>query len=345
MNEDHSYALLQAIFRIADDAIITVDDKQNILMFNLGAERIFGYCSEEIVGSPLDLLLPERFRKNHQSYVSEFAESGVDARHMNGRPDIYGRRKDGSEFPAEASISTVVVAKKRFFTAVVRDVSERREQEELRNASLREKEILLQEVHHRVKNNLQTICSLLSLQADAVDHPAVSDAFNEAQNRVRSIALIHERLYRAGDFGKIDFASYADELSKSLLISFQAGQRVQFEIAAGELTLPMDKSIPCGLILNELLTNSLKHAFPNNRAGSINVTLSTHGDNLYVLEYADDGVGLPEDFDMLRCSTLGMQLVVNLTGQLLGNVDLNTSSPGFSVRIEFPHSQQVEISK
>lgn len=331
-------ALLRAIVHSTEDALITVDGSQNIVLFNRGAERIFGYDQDYVLGKPLNILIPERFRSEHSAHVSRFGESRTDARYMDGRSEIFGLRKSGDEFPAEASILHLTFERQPFFAAVVRDLTNSKRNERALQKSLDEKNVLLQEVHHRVKNNLQTIQSLLSLQSEALDNPDIAQAFLEAQNRVRSIALVHERLYRAGDFSKVDFSEYVKDLSRNLLATFRLSDRVTVDTKGVDAALPIEKSIPCGLILNELLTNAFKHAFPGSRRGTVRVAVKHLDKERSMLEVRDDGAGLSPEFDVLHANTLGIQLIINLAGQLKGEIDFANEPGGLAVRIEFPRA-------
>jgi two-component sensor histidine kinase/CheY-like chemotaxis protein len=223
------------------------------------------------------------------------------------------------------------------------EVAERRAVEKALRTSLAEKEVLLKEVHHRVKNNLQIVSSLLSLQALKFDD-ALSAAFMDSQARVRAMALVHEKLYRSGDLSRIYFPDYLRQLSTFLLQAYRPkGKAVDSDIQCHDLCLPVDFAIPCGLIVNELFTNSLKHAFPGRSSGTIRLRASQEGSQAHLV-VEDDGVGFPPDFVVEQAESLGLQLVTNLTHQLSGTltVDSDPSGSRFTLRFPVPADQPAE---
>ncbi|MGJ7581590.1 AAA family ATPase [Variovorax sp. RHLX14] len=191
----------------------------------------------------------------------------------------------------------------------------------MENASLGEKESLLQEVHHRVKNNLQLISSLLNLQASRIADPAVAELFADSRNRVRSMALVHENLYRAGNFARVPMAAHIGNLCTQLARAYGTDERkVQLTSTVQDIQLGLSRAVSCGLIVNELVSNALKHAFPGERSGEIRIALHTTAAGRHVLSVADDGVGLPSDIDVSQADSLGLQLVDDLTQQIHGEL-------------------------
>jgi PAS domain S-box-containing protein len=313
------------IIQISEDAIITLDESLAITLFNKGAETIFRYSWQEVVGKKIDLLLP-----------GNFAEAlHVDAS-ASGQGIIRGQRSDGAQFPAEVSVAKFDMAGEHVLTVRVRDVTERVEHEERIRKSLEEKEVLLKEIHHRVKNNLQVVSSLLSLEAGSPRVAAAKELFLESQNRVASMALIHEKLYQSNDFSNIDFGDYITSLTQILLDSYAMNPSQIQLVLDVDLKMDIHKAVPCGLIVNELLSNSLKHAFPDGRSGLIVLRLN-EVDGRRLLHYADNGVGLPDDFDYRKTQSLGFQLVTTLTSQLGGKLR-RLPPPGAGFEIDFPAS-------
>ena len=210
-----------------------------------------------------------------------------------------------------------------YLQGVSRDVTEQAEANLAVRSSLRDKEAMLKEIHHRVKNNLQVISSLLSLQAARATHPISRDVLIESQNRVRAMALVHESLYRSEDLAQVDVSRYLGELCGYLFRGYGVdSQRIRLELEVDPVTFPLDKTIPCGLIVNEIVSNSLKYAFPDDRPGCVRVSLRA-SDGLINLTLSDDGIGLPAGLDVENIPSLGLQLVTILTEQLGGRLAMD----------------------
>jgi PAS domain S-box-containing protein len=330
--------LFTRILDLAEDAIISVDENQTIVQYNQGAEKIFGYSAQEALGKPLDVLLPLRLMDRHGHYLQFFAESSSAARGMAQRREVIGRRKDGTEFPAEGSISKVSLRGETIFTVILRDVTQHALAESLLKASLREKEVLLKEVHHRVKNNLQVVSSLLGLQARSIADPLTRKKFEESQNRIQSMALLHERLYQSEDLARIDFADYLSQLANQLLVFYGAGTRIRLHTNLEPMRVDMDTAVPCGLIVNELVSNSLKYGFPAGRSGDVRLELQRLLPGKATLVVADNGTGLPPELDLLTVRSLGLRLVRTLGEQLGATVHLD-GKHGTVFAIHFPFQE------
>jgi PAS domain S-box-containing protein len=216
--------------------------------------------------------------------------------------------------------------------ALQAEVAERNRVEQQMMSSLQEKEVLLKEIHHRVKNNLQIISSLLSLQTETVGREYAA-LFRESQDRIRSMALIHEKLYQSKSLSHIDYREYVRSLAAYLARSYVTGPGIGLAVDIDGIALDIDKAIPCGLIINELVSNSLKYAFPEGRQGDVRIALSRDGDG-YTLVVADSGVGLPPGLDFRNTPSLGLQLVNTLVGQLEGTIELLPGA-GTTFRITF----------
>jgi two-component sensor histidine kinase len=205
-------------------------------------------------------------------------------------------------------------------------VAELERVEETFKASLRQQEILLREVHHRIKNNLQIISSLLDIQASSVEDPHVVEMFMDIQNRVISMALIHETLYQSGDLRVVNFGVYVRTLAEQIFRSYNVlPHRIALQIRADEVMLDTNQAIPCGLILNELLSNCLKHAFPDERGGEIHIELQSNAAPQVTLIVRDTGIGFPAGVEPRHPETLGLQLVYSLTEQLGATLDTESN--------------------
>ncbi len=225
----------------------------------------------------------------------------------------------------------------RELEAVNQSLEERVEERTRRlQASVREKEILIQEIHHRVKNNMQIISSLVNLQADRIRDSEMKDMFLVTKDRIRSMALVHEKIYRSKDFARIDFVDYVRNLVTQIFRSYGVpGDTVRSDVEGDPVYLNISTAVPCSLIVNELVSNALKHAFPGNRPGLLTVRVSSLDDARFSLDIADDGVGLPEGFDLAKTDSLGLQIVSLLVDQLEGSLEVdgrNGARFGFTFR-------------
>ena len=313
----------RAVLEAAPDAMIIVDRDGTMILVNSQTERLFGYRRQELIGQKVEMLVPAQFRARHATHRAGYL-TDAQVREMGSGLELFARRKDGTEFPAEISLSPLQTDAGVRVISAIRDVSERREAQQ--------KSLLLKEIHHRVKNNLQIISSLLRLHAERTQSAEARTAFEDAQQRVRAIALLHERLHELRVSGAFDFDAYARSIVES--IARVAGVELEDQIAPVQLSL--DEALPLGLILNELVTNALKHAFSERvddaRARRVTVTVRRAGDSVE-LEVGDNGRG----FDgRERDGSLGLQLVRTLTRQLRGEVTF-ASDGGARVRVTFPH--------
>jgi two-component sensor histidine kinase len=238
-------------------------------------------------------------------------------------------RKDGSCFFASGVLTAIrdETGELRGFAKIMRDTTERRESEEQIRTALRDKEVLLKEIHHRIKNNLQVIASLLGLQAGHLRGLADSKAraiIGEMENRIRTIARIHEMLYGSPDLARIEFAAYAKKMSKDLFAFYSVpAEQIHLKTDLHTESLTIGQAVPCGLILNELITNSLKHAYPKNRKGTIAISFRCADDECN-LDVSDDGIGLPENVDPQSATSMGLQLVRLIVEQLQGTMSVTT---------------------
>ena len=318
---------------VRDYAILMLDPGGRIISWNPGAERIKGYQKDEIVGRHFSCFYPK------EDIEAGKPERALEIALSEGRFQEEGwrLRKDGSRFWASVLITALRDERGnlRGFSKVTRDITEPKLAEDRIKASLEEKEILLREIHHRVKNNMQVVISLLSLQSEKIKDQQYVDMLKESQDRIKSMALIHEKLYQSEDFANIDFDGYVKALVNSLFISQGVNpDKISLKMEIANISLGLDYAIPCGLIINELVSNSLKYAFPDEREGEIRIGLQKTGENEVELTVSDNGIGIPAELDFGTIESLGLDLVKVLTEhQLGGKIELNRAGgSSFSIR-------------
>ncbi len=333
-----SEARYRQLVENANEAIVVAQD--GLLKFvNRMAVEMTGYAEPELTSRPFsEFIHPDDRAKVTENYRKRLAGETAEPRYVF-------RLRPGGGGVRWVEIGAVVIdwegrpATLNFLT----DITDRHQAEETIRASLREKEVMLREIHHRVKNNLQVISSLFSLQAGHVNDAETRRIFREGQARVRSMALIHDKLYRSGDLSKIDFGDYLQSLSAHLFQALAADAgRIRLEMQLPEVFLDINAAVPCGLLANELVTNALEHAFPEGRRGVIRIGLRRPADGGVELCVADDGVGFPEGLDFRRTESLGLQIVNLLVGQLEGTIELDPEN-GTSFTVRFQDSKFVPL--
>ncbi|MCU1229418.1 MAG: signal transduction histidine kinase [Acidobacteria bacterium] len=329
-------ARFRALLESAPDGIVVVDATGTIVIVNSQTERLFNYTREELIGHPIEMLVPQRYRGAHVGDRDAYT-ADPKLRPMGAGRALTGLTKEGIEFPVEISLSPLVTDQGRLVMSIIRDITERRRAEEIIQTSLREKEALLKEIHHRVKNNLQVTSSLLRLQAAAIGDERVRAMFEETENRIRSMALVHEKLYQSTNLSRIDFGDYIRTLGELLFRGSAIDpDNVVLEVGGAKIFLSIETAVPCGLIVNELLSNSLKHAFPDGRRGTISVRLRDEPDGQVGVDVRDDGIGLPRALEIERTETLGLRLVAGLVQQIDGKLTIERGESGAAFSMVFP---------
>ena len=319
------------------DVIYTLDQELNYTSINPAGERFYGMTKEELIGKNLETIIAPRLSamgmENSREMRREKIEQGGITTYQ-----LDMKLADGSDGIVE------VVS---WFTydnnnqpngtqGILRDITERILSEEKVKASLQEKEILLKEIHHRVKNNLQVISSLLYLQSRKSRDENVQTMFLESQNRIASMALIHEKLYQSTDLAHLSFVEYVRDMAGPLFHAYGVEHaQVTLAVEDNGLALDINNAVPCGLIINEIVSNSLKYAFPDQRAGKISITLSLESDERFNLTLSDDGAGLPADFQQRSAASLGSKLIERLVEQIHGKVERSSSAQGTRYVISF----------
>ncbi len=315
-------------------ASIALYQGEEVLYINPTAAKLIGYTTEELSRMSF-------WGCVHDDFKEMVRERGLARMRGESVPSQYECKfvsKDGKELWGIVSVGSIEFKGKPAGIVTLVDTTDAKLAEEKMRSSLAEKEILLKEVHHRVKNNLQIVSSLLDLQSDYIEDEKSRNIFQDSQNRIRSMALIHQKLYQSESLAFIDLREYIEDLANHLFsTTVHDPDLIHLNVDMGDISLGMDEAIPCGLIINELISNSLKHAFPDNRGGEIMIRGRVE-DGWIVLTLSDTGVGLPTGLDFRNTETLGLQLVTTLVKQLRGRIDINNEQGGTVVSITFPGS-------
>ncbi|BAY10495.1 signal transduction histidine kinase [Calothrix sp. NIES-2098] len=305
------------------------------LLVNQRLCDIVGYTSQELkLRTFQDITYPDDMEASlkyvEQVLIGDIPTFSLEKRYL---------RKDGSIVWINVTVSLVRESSgtPKYFIAVIEDISDRKRSAEQIQASLREKEVLLKEIYHRVKNNFQVISSLLNLQSEYIKDKQDMEIFQQSQMRIASMALVHEKMYQSRDLSRINFGEYVQDLVASLLTSYEVSEdAIALNINIDEqILLGLDTAIPCGLIIHELVSNSLKYAFPLGRKGEISIAIRKMLENKILLTVRDNGIGLPANFNFTNTASLGWQLVDALASQLVGDINIHSAS-GVEFQISFP---------
>lgn len=322
-----SQEMINLAVEAAPNGMVMTDKSGKITLVNSMIETMFGYSREELIGANVDMLVPERFRGHHPAVRQAYTREPVSRAMGQGR-DLYALTRGGAEFPVEIGLNPLHTAQGVMVLASVVDITERKQQEESLRSALLAKETLLSEIHHRVKNNLQIIDSLIGMQMDQVAGEQARSALMDSQNRVKAISLVHQILYQSRDFGRIDASEFIASLTHNLVQSYGVdGACIDLQLDLDPLFLSMDRSLPLGLIVNELVSNALKHAFPDNRTGTLTIALKLIDDSSAILSVTDTGVGLPPGKGVGDGETLGLQLMEALALQIEAQLEVTARNP------------------
>ncbi|OGO75056.1 MAG: hypothetical protein A2203_11865 [Chromatiales bacterium RIFOXYA1_FULL_46_5] len=320
------------VFDSTADGLVSIDSQGLITLANTRALQMFGYEAGQLTGLPIEILLPDRYQQHHPKLRQGFMLAPT-TRPMGQHRELYAKRQDNSEFPVEIGLTYLEGDKKAAVLATITDVSAAKAaQQNLQSiidektALLAERTLLLNEVHHRVKNNLQIVSSLLSLRSRGAT-PELKQVLLESQLRVRTMALTHQLLYEKRDFSSVPLATYLRQLCQLVRQTLTNAGFISFDFAAMDerIVLALEQAIPCGLLATEILTNSIKHAFPDQQKGKVTLALTQTGTGI-TLDISDNGIGLPLSIELGQGNSLGMQLIPAFIAQLGAQIELNRSA-------------------
>lgn len=332
LREQEEY--LRTVINSAPNIIYVKDWEGKFKLVNGAASEYYSMKPSEILGKTEAELGKE---KDIQKIIEEDREVMNTFEPLIIPEEKFEDEKTGNEkWMQIIKVPLKVKDEKKQVLCILTDITARKMAEENIRTSLKEKELLLQEIHHRVKNNLQIIVSLLKLQSRYISDKRDLEIFNKSRARVETMALIHEKLYRSANLENIHVGNYLCDLTSQILKAYGADStKVNLEVKSDDVRVGIDTAIPCGLIVNELVSNSLKHAFRINQKGSIEINVNREDCNI-TLNFKDNGVGLPKHFSLEETKSLGLQLVSTLVKQLDGTIDIDSSSNGITYKMRFP---------
>lgn len=315
--------MLSCILETINEGILVLDPDFHYTYWNREMEILSKTSRDQVVGSGKKAW--ELFPHLREEGVVKLMRQAMRGKSISRDCIPFRLRDNSSGFTSEAYMPLKTPdGGVRGVVGVIRNITQQKKAEAVLKNSLREKEVLLQEIHHRVKNNMQIMTSLLRLQASNIEDVGVQEMFAESRNRIHSMALIHEKLYKSMDFTHINYARYVQTLVSHLFATYNVNRKdVELKLSLDDIFLNINSAIPCGLLINELVSNSLKHAFPGGRKGEIRVALHQSKAGNVNLVVGDTGVGFPKDVQWEAPNSLGMQIILDLIRQLDAAVEFN----------------------
>lgn len=322
------------LYDFAPVGYITLDEKGIISRINLTGAEILGKPRKYLLKQPLIRFIVPSYKKTFLNHLQE-----VKKNHINHKCSVELITREGITFFVSLDTTAFFNEEDDFkgFRTILVNINESKKMEMEMEKSLKEKELLLKEIHHRVKNNLQVISSLLNLQSEYIKDKTDQELFRESQTRAKSMALIHERLYQSDDLRRIDFAEYTESLVHDLYRTYGANSKLRLNMDLEPVMVDINTAIPCGLVVNELVSNVMKHAFPKGVGGDLNIRFYSQDKNL-ILIVQDNGIGFPKDIDFRNTKSLGLKLVNTLINQIDGEIGLILDN-GTEFKITFPETK------
>ena len=321
------------LYDFAPVGYFTVKEKGIIAQANLTGAALLGIDRASLIGKPLTRFVSMEDQDTFYLHRLQVLKK-------NGNHTCEIKMMNYNKTPFYARLESIVVQGEDETAAKLRtaitDITDRKMIDQQLQASLKEKEVLLQEVHHRIKNNMQVMISMINLQCEKIEDKQICDELNKIVDRINSMVLVHDQLYKSKDFLKVDINKYIHRIAQNLFVSHGVDTaKISLKIGKSDISLSLDSAISCGLIITELITNSLKYAFPKNRKGEIRVEFGYLGDGQLEMRMSDDGVGMPAYFDFRDSDTLGVKIANALAEHQLGGTITLDSTNGTKFFIRF----------
>lgn len=333
---DESESKYRSLFEMSDDAILVIENEK-FVDCNRAVVKMLGYKNKkELLNTHPSELSPLKQPDGRLSYEKAGVMMALALKNGSHHFEWIHTKANGENFPVEVWLSSLKFKGKILINTIWRDLTEKKKAENLILKSIVEKEILLKEIHHRVKNNLQIICSLLNLQSANIENEQLKQILLQSKYRIESMAKIHEMLYQTGDMSKINFGDYVQELASTLIFSTK-GIHTDFKLKIDikDIYFTIETAIPLGLLINEIITNSLKHGFKENKKGEIIIRITENKNNNLEMRIGDNGIGYMNDLVPKNLNSLGLQLIIGLVEQLNGTIKKENSSKGTYYIINF----------